>query len=248
MKPHVSMKARLRGIRAPLLACIVSTCMANGIASAAGFAGTWYPKAFPDKLKTADGKDPPLLPAAAQTYRKHQAERAKGNVAFDLVEAKCSSATLPRIMYMPYPFILSVGERNVTFAYQFNHSFRILPIADHPREAPYDMALGVGAAKVDGTTLTIESVAFTDATVLDRAGMPHTDQLKLTEKYRLTNGGKEMVATVRIEDPGTFSRAWEAQQTFERLPADTILEEDVCLDRLRDGLAPVQYPSGGNER
>jgi hypothetical protein len=65
--------------------------------------------------------------------------------------------------------------------------------------------------------------------------MPHSDQLRLTERYRLAKGGNSLINEMTLEDPQTFSRPWKTRVTYKRMPRGTEIQEDVCRDRVPKG-------------
>jgi hypothetical protein len=70
----------------------------------------------------------------------------------------------------------------------------------------------------DGDTLVVESIGFNDRTWLV-GGYPHTDKLRMTERYRRTDFGHLELA-VTFQDPGVYAKPWTVQVLAE-LAADT---------------------------
>ena len=66
--------------------------------------------------------------------------------------------------------------------------------------------MGYSVGHWDGDTLVVESSGFNDRTwLLD--GYPHTEALRMTERYRRTDFGHLEIA-VTFQDPGAYSKAW----------------------------------------
>ncbi|MCP5143521.1 MAG: hypothetical protein H6978_01725 [Gammaproteobacteria bacterium] len=86
--------------------------------------------------------------------------------------------------------------------------------------------LGYSVGHWEGDTLVVESNGFNDKTWLTREGLPHTDQLRITERYQRTSFGT-MTLNIRYEDPGTLKQPVEANVTLG-FRADTDLLEIVC--------------------
>lgn len=93
--------------------------------------------------------------------------------------------------------------------------------------------MGTSLARWQNDTLVIETTQLIDSTLIDSAGMPHSDQLKVTERLRLRSANV-LENRIRFEDPETFEEPWETVVTYRRQPHARI-QEDVCLDRLRAG-------------
>ena len=98
-------------------------------------------------------------------------------------EAKCYMPGIPRATYMPYPFQIVQGQRDILFVYEYASSNRIVHMSNHT-EAPVDSWMGWSNGKWDGDTLVIEVNGFNDQTWFDRAGNHHSEALKVTERYR----------------------------------------------------------------
>jgi hypothetical protein len=85
--------------------------------------------------------------------------------------------------------------------------------------------MGYSAGHWDGDTLVVESSGFNDRTWI-HDGYPHTEALRMTERYRRTDFG-HLEIEVTFQDPGAYSRAWTVPVRLE-LAADTELLEAVC--------------------
>jgi hypothetical protein len=92
--------------------------------------------------------------------------------------------------------------------------------------------MGYAVGRWDGNTLVVESAGFNNRTwLLD--GYPHTEALRLTERYRRTDFG-HLEITVTFQDTGAYSRAWTVPVRAQ-LAADTELLEEVCNENSDSG-------------
>lgn len=92
--------------------------------------------------------------------------------------------------------------------------------------------MGYSIGHWDGGILVVESAAFNDRTWLDFAGHPHTEALRIIERYRRLDFG-HMDLQVTLEDPGAYSKAWTVS-AGGTLAADTELLEYVCAENEKD--------------
>ena len=199
------------------------------------FTGIWMAAPYSATLKPADGKPVPLKPEAKAVYDKHLAAAAKGDFSWDTAR-ECLPEGLPRIMTIKKPFEILQRDKTVFFIAQSRVPWK----AFFGEELPTDvdpMYMGYSTAKWDGAALVIESAGFRDLTVLDDKGLPHSEQLKLRQTYRLGKGGKTMTVTYRIDDPTDYVRPWTATATFVKKPASFQMPEEVCADLLKNGAA-----------
>jgi len=147
-------------------------------------------------------------------------------------EAKCYMPGLPRATYMPYPFQIVQGQKDILFVYEYATSNRIVHMANHT-EAPVDSWMGWSNGKWEGDTLVIEAKGFNDLSWFDRAGNHHSDALTVTERYSVMpgTGGNILNYEARMEDPKTFSRPWTIRMPlYRRVEANAQLLEYKCVE------------------
>src|SRR5260370_5273924 len=95
--------------------------------------------------------------------------------------------------------------------------------------APNPSWMGYSVGHWDGDTLVVESFGFNDRTWLDHDGHPHTEALRMTERYRRRNFGN-LDLEVTLSDPGAYTRPWTVAVRAE-LTADTEMLEWVCNEQ-----------------
>ncbi|HKU13101.1 MAG TPA: hypothetical protein VJQ52_01825, partial [Steroidobacteraceae bacterium] len=83
--------------------------------------------------------------------------------------------------------------------------------------------------------LIVESVGFKDTTWLDFGGHPHSESLRITERYRRTDLG-HIKRQVTLTDPEAFARPIVVDSDMI-LTADTELLEYVCAETPRERFA-----------
>jgi hypothetical protein len=86
--------------------------------------------------------------------------------------------------------------------------------------------MGYSVGHWEGDTLVVESFGFNDRTWLDRDGHPHTEALRMTERYRRLDFG-HLDIEITLNDPAVYTRPWTVALNAE-LAADTELLEYVC--------------------
>src|SRR5258708_33246905 len=92
------------------------------------------------------------------------------------------------------------------------------------------MGYSVGHWEVD--TLVVESIGFNDRTWLDMAGHPHTEALRITERFRRRNFG-HMEIEETLDDPRAFTKPFTIVIKAELVP-DTEILEYVCAENETD--------------
>ena len=150
--------------------------------------GIWVPDATPREL-TANGAPPPLNEDAAALHAKHKQRFAGGDVGYDPT-SWCAGPGLPRILTMPYPFEIRRSGDHLAFIHGWYRWFRAVDLNGPEPEPPLPTTLGFPVGRFEGDTLVIRTVGLTDTTVLDASGLPHSDQLVITERLRVLPDGR----------------------------------------------------------
>jgi hypothetical protein len=213
-----------------ILSAVASLCVAGvGLAGEEGdLRGIWKPQRYMPAIRTVDGKLPPLLPEAAAAYKSRVDARKARQPTGDPLDL-CQPAGTPRAMYQMRPFMLAQTPHKVTLIHEYQHLVRHVYLDEAPTfEEPTWQ--GTSAGRWDNGTLVIETAGFNGKTWLDEAGLPHSDQLKVTE--RLTRSGKSTLTDeITIEDPATYAAPWKTRITFEQVKGGD-LGWHVCTEKL----------------
>jgi hypothetical protein len=222
-----------------VFAIIALAALAASVAANAGppdLSGVWSVLGTHAVLTTLDGTPPPLTAGAKAAYEQHRAAAARGDRSFDSM-SRCLPPGLPRLMLVREPFEILQRDKVVYFVHQLNRLPRRIYLDEKLPDDPDPIWLGYSVGHWDGAALVIESAGFNDSTVLDDSGLPHSTDLRLTERYELKADGQHLHARFTIDDPKTFIRPWTTEADFVRKPGYEIPEE-VCADKL----APRQPP------
>ncbi len=91
---------------------------------------------------------------------------------------------------------------------------------------PHPIWTGYSVGRWDGDTLVVESNGYNDKTWLTARGLPHTERLRITERYLRTDFG-HIRLDASYEDPDAFESPLRATIEF-RLAADEEMLELVC--------------------
>jgi hypothetical protein len=97
------------------------------------------------------------------------------------------------------------------------------------RELPREMNptwLGYSVGHWEQDTLVVNTAGFNDKGWLDVGGLPQTESLKLTERYKRRDFG-HLELEVTFDDPKTFARPFTLRMD-KTLTPDTEIIEDVC--------------------
>jgi hypothetical protein len=103
------------------------------------------------------------------------------------------------------------------------------------RELPQDPSpsfMGYSVGRWDGDTLVVESRGFKDPTWLDFGGHPHTEDLRIVERFTRRDFG-HIDLQMTFTDPKAYARPWTVGIKAEFVP-DTEMLEYVCNENEKD--------------
>jgi len=123
----------------------------------------------------------------------------------------------------------------VVFLYEYQTLYR--QVFTDGRSLPQDPNptwMGYSVGQWEGDTLVVTTAGFNDRTSLDLGGHPHSEALRLTERFRRRDAG-HIDLQVTIEDPKAYNRKWTLPVDLD-LMADGELIEYICEDRSKPHL------------
>jgi hypothetical protein len=190
------------------------------------FTGKWQVQAFIPTIKTDKGAVPPLRPEAKKVYDQRIADRAAKRNVHDPIDA-CLPHGVPRLMFANYPMLLLQANGQLDMIQEANHTTRLVYIGATPVDGDDPKWLGDSTGHWDGNTLVVDTINNDHRTWLDKAGLPHSDAMKVTERLSLDKGGKVLTDAITIDDPKTYTAPWTTTVRFKRMPGME-LKENVC--------------------
>jgi len=168
-------------------------------------------------------------PANAQSWAREQLQYHQARYYQDDPRFRCLPSG-PGILALGGPtagYRRIVQNPNVIAILHADMTYREIFLDGRELEAePLPTWMGYSVAHWDGDTLVVASNGYNDKTWVHRDGLPHTEQLRVTERYTRTDFG-HMRLEVTFEDPGTFTRPVEATVDIELMADDSMLET-IC--------------------
>ena len=189
--------------------------------------GIWTPDAtFIYNIESAlkKGEKLPLQPWAEKLAAQRMSK--------DDPEANCLPTGVPRMA--PYPWRIVQTPTHLFFLFEGNiHSYRQIFIDGRKHPADLDPTwYGDSIGSWDGDTMVIDTIGFNDKFWFDFAGHPHTEQLRVVERYRRPDIGHLEFETT-ITDPGAYTRPFTLYG-HSALEVNTELFEYICNENNQD--------------
>jgi hypothetical protein len=165
----------------------------------------------------------PLQPWAAALRNERSSAMGKGKPL-----ERCIPHGVPDGMLVRnFPFKIVQTPDLVVIAYEeFNHFRQVFTDGRTLPVDPMETWFGYTAGKWEGDTLVAETIGFNDGSWLDNAGLPHTNALRVTERFHRRDFG-HMDLQITFDDSKAYTKPWTVTLPFELYP-DMELIESIC--------------------
>jgi len=191
--------------------------------------GNWAPNAIRENVDMqSTGVEVPMLPWAAAVFKQRHDSLSK-----DDPEARCLPPGVPRMSTTPYPWTIVQTPKLIVIVYEGGaHIWRKIFMDGRPHDASVQETwLGDSIGHREGDTLVVDTVGQNDKTWIDQAGIPHSNEMRVIERFRRIDIG-HMEIEHTVEDPKTFSRPWKFTTHPTLLQGELI--EYICQENNRD--------------
>src|SRR6266404_2111050 len=95
-------------------------------------------------------------------------------------------------------------------------------------QGPRPHVHGALRGRYEGDALVVDTIGFNDKTWLDPMGLPHSDALRVVERFRRVDHDTLQI-DYTIDDPKAYTKTWTAQRIFKLKP-DWEIKEYVCAE------------------
>lgn len=229
-------------ILAPVFALLVPL-LASGAAVAqtaeADLSGVWLRTVTQEMRRYYLGSfqetELPMTPWGEARYKENRPSFGPRGVPLeqtnDPVYKGCFPPGIPRAYIHPFPIqIVNVPGREAIILYEYDHLVRHV----YTDGRPHDTSLGptwIGSSigKWEGDTLVVDTIGQTDTTWVDRLGHPHSDEMRVIERFRRV-GPDTLQIDVTIDDPIAYTKPWSFELRYGQRPPEWRMLEVVCED------------------
>ena len=154
----------------------------------------------------------------------------------------CWPAGLPIMMTRVWPIDMIQMPTSVFMISELMNSLRVVYLDGRQHTDP-DIAVrsfnGESIGRWEGNTLVIETKNFVDEHhwINDRMGVPASDQLRIVERYTMTNANSLSIEFTLV-DPKNWEGEWKTTKTWRRV-TDRDIAEVECLPDLNEHMPTV---------
>jgi hypothetical protein len=180
--------------------------------------------------RIADLSHPNLKPWVKEVMKKDNDEVLAGKIAFT-PQSSCTLAGVPGFLFLggannPYRFIQTPKQVRIIRDYdsQVRRVALNVPHSANPKPSWYGESVG----HYEGDTLVIDTIGLNTKTFVDYYRTPHSEKLRVVERWRMIDDGKAMQVTFTVTDPETYYEPWSAMRRFRRV--EQKFAEVVCAE------------------
>jgi hypothetical protein len=133
---------------------------------------------------------------------------------------------IPSIVYAlqgPFPIEIYQGTELIVMRLEFMDLARVFLLGDRPEwpaNAPHTKP-GYSRARWEGDVLVVVTTHLKEATITNN-GLDHSESMKVTERYRLGDGGKTLIVSQEYDDPVVLENRGVRYFTFRRTEGDHV--------------------------
>ena len=176
----------------------------------------------------ADLKPADVFPAAEALYKQRMEDLGKDDPATYKCLPSGPRAILGGLGWariLQTPTLIAILYEDLSYR-QIHLDGRELP------KDPNPSFMGYSIGRWEGDTLIVDSIGFNETTWLDGGGHPHSEALRVTERFRRRDFGHiELKET--FEDPKFYAHPWTVSVDVDAV-TDTDMLEYVCNENEKD--------------
>jgi hypothetical protein len=188
-------------------------------------------------------RDPILKPWAAEQMRLSNEEVLTGKRGMPfLATSRCYPGSVPgQLLWTTEPFYIIQTPKVVYLEWERDSLTRRIYMTDKHSEHVTPSWYGESIGHYENSELVVDTIGLsTKLSFLDMFRTPHTDKLHVTERFKLTDGGKLMEAFVKVEDSDTLNEPMYMVARWRKQPGPW--QEFICAENNGDRFSHNLFP------
>jgi hypothetical protein len=132
-------------------------------------------------------------------------------------ENACRSPSIVYALQGPFPIEIFQSDKFIVMKLEYYDMVRLIFLDDRKPESDYPHSMtGFSSGHWEGSTLVVQTDHLEAATITNN-GLDHSENIKVTERFRLSPDGKALLATQEYADPAVIQNrgvrfiAWSRQ-------------------------------------
>jgi len=175
-------------------------------------------------FRVADLSNPILTPWARDELKKRNDRILGGGTGYTR-QVSCWPMGVPAfLLYPAQPLYVVQGPKEVLLIAQMDNQVRHVYLNTPHSKRVKPSWYGESVGHYEGDTLVVDTIGMNDQTWIDNYRTPHSERLRVTERFHIVEGGKTLQVDVHVEDPGAFTTPWNTVQRYDRVQQGTLAE------------------------
>jgi hypothetical protein len=168
-----------------------------------------------DVNRVPDITNPILQPQIRARMEVEQKRVMAGGLPF-VPTSRCWPGGVPGLHVYPAQVVYLQTPKQVVILNgrgEFRHVYMDVPHSVGPDFSWYGESVG---HYENGDTLVIDTIGLDALGPIDRYNTPHSKQMQVIESHTVAPDASKVTVTFTVDDPGTFTMAWQGQVVNER--------------------------------
>jgi hypothetical protein len=143
------------------------------------------------------------------------------------VSNACKAPSIVYALQGPFPIEIYQGTEIIVMRLEYFDMARVFLLDGRkpwPADAPHTK-VGFSLAHWEGDTLVVVTTHLKAATITNN-GLEHSDQMRVTERYRLSADGRTLQASQEYDDPGALENRGVRYIAWRRVQGDHVRSYD----------------------
>ncbi len=172
-------------------------------------------------------QESPVRPEAAEVMRRRAANSNPADVCLEF-------AGIPLAGLLSEPIKIVQSPRLTVILYEAGNSHRQIYTDGRGllKEFDYPAFLGYSVGHWERDVFVVETAGFNDRTKLDAVGHPHSEALRVVERFRRRDFG-HLDVEMTFDDPPMYTKPFTIKVPYELL-ADSDIFESFCNENEKD--------------
>jgi len=198
----------------------------------------------PLHVPIVDTKDPILKPWAAKQMRESNEQLLRDTSKLPFVaQSRCWPGGVPGQLLFLEPVYFIQMPKVVYIVWQRDHFVRRIDLTDKHSSNVKPSWFGESIGHYEnGDTLVVDTIGLSAKSHIDSFRTPHTEKMRVVERFTISPDGKRLTAIATVNDPDTFNGPLTLTQTWRKNEiaiGETVCAEDGGIDPFEQNLFPI---------
>lgn len=168
----------------------------------------------------------PILRPATREYLGQIAKQELADIPHMQLQTMCMAPGVPHVLNLFEHMQVLQTPDEVVFLYSRNNLVRHVYLNHKHGNRDDHSWWGDSVGHYEGDTLVVDSIGTNEMTNVDRYGTPHSEKMRIVERYRMSDDGGILEVHITVEDHESFTVPWSARADYK--PSNAAWLETIC--------------------